>query len=85
MDVFFLTLGWLVLIDYVRRFLLQEETDEMLGHDGKIIKNRADETCPYVDVVYTWVNGSDPAHKALLKQYNKKWDAGFREYGLSQT
>jgi hypothetical protein len=35
-----------------------------------------------VDVVYTWVNGSDPEHKALLKQYGRNWDAGFRDYGV---
>ncbi|KAH3767247.1 sugar phosphotransferase [Pelomyxa schiedti] len=38
--------------------------------------------CTEVDVVYTWVNGSDPAHSALLKKYNKKWDGGYREYGV---
>jgi hypothetical protein len=44
-------------------------------------RNEGPQICTEVDVVYTWVNGSDPAHKELLRQYGKSWDAGFRDYG----
>ncbi|KAH3757246.1 sugar phosphotransferase [Pelomyxa schiedti] len=38
--------------------------------------------CDVVDVVYTWVNGSDPEHTKLRKQYGSNWDGGYREYGV---
>eukprot|EP00727_Mastigamoeba_balamuthi_P004961 m51a1_g14463 hypothetical protein (371) ;mRNA; f:662529-663990 len=44
--------------------------------------NDGEQICHTVDVVYTWVNGSDPAHKALLKQYGRTWDAGYRDYNV---
>lgn len=44
--------------------------------------NKGPQICTAVDVVYTWVNGTDPEHKALLKKYGKSWDGGYREYGV---
>ncbi|KAH3764480.1 sugar phosphotransferase [Pelomyxa schiedti] len=40
--------------------------------------------CDVVDVVYTWVNGSDPAHKKLKTKYigANYFDSGFRDYGV---
>jgi len=66
------TVLWLV--------LLSDDTPQAI-RDPNIPMIPPVDVCTSVDVVYTWVNGSDPAHIALLKQYNKKWDAGFRDYG----
>lgn len=43
-----------------------------------------DQICSTVDVVYTWVNGSDPAHKAEMRKYGGGggWDGGYRDYGV---
>lgn len=41
------------------------------------------QVCTEVDVVYTWVNGSDPVHKAAIKKYGGGgWDGGYRDYGV---
>lgn len=41
------------------------------------------QVCTEVDVVYTWVNGSDPVHKETLKKYGGGgWDGGYRDYGV---
>jgi len=46
-------------------------------------KDEKPEFCSSVDVVYTWVNGSDPAHRELLKKYGRGgWDGGYRDYGV---
>ena len=42
-----------------------------------------EQICSTVDVVYTWVNGSDPAHKAEMRKYGGGgWDGGYRDYGV---
>lgn len=39
--------------------------------------------CTEVDVVYTWVNGSDPVHKKTMTKYGGgDWDGGYRDYGV---
>lgn len=41
--------------------------------------------CPNVDVVFTWVNGTDPKQLALLGKYVKnpqKMNIMFRDYGM---
>ena len=39
--------------------------------------------CSTVDVVYTWVNGSDPAHRAEMRRHGGGgWDGGYRDYGV---
>ena len=51
----------------------------------KIVESKANtgpQICTAVDVVYTWVNGTDPEHKKLLKKFGKSWDGGYREYGV---
>jgi len=36
-----------------------------------------------VDVLFTWVNGSDPDHKAQMRKYGGGgWDGGYRDYGV---
>ena len=40
------------------------------GGPTQVIKNPL--TCDAVDVVYTWVNGSDPKHLAKVRQVNKE-------------
>jgi len=41
------------------------------------------EFCSSVDVVYTWVNGSDPEHRKLLYDFGRLgWDGGYRDYGV---
>ena len=37
--------------------------------------------CTAVDVVFTWVNGSAPAHRAQLAAHGYAWDGGYRDYG----
>ncbi|KAH3732348.1 Stealth protein CR1, conserved region 1 [Pelomyxa schiedti] len=39
-------------------------------------------TCDVVDIVYTWVNGSDPAHKKSKESFGGAWDGGYRDYGV---
>ena len=42
-----------------------------------------DQICSTVDVVYTWVNGSDPEHKREMRKYGGGgWDGGYRDYGV---
>ena len=48
----------------------------------RIKKETSGQICSVVDVVYLWVNGSDPMQKELLNQYNIFWDGGYREYGV---
>jgi len=44
---------------------------------------KGEQICSSVDVVYTWVNGSDPAHVASRIKYGMgRWDSGYREYGV---
>ena len=41
------------------------------------------QVCTEVDVVYTWVNGSDPVHRKLMTKYGGGgWDGGYRDYGV---
>jgi len=53
-----------------------------VGDINKDYYHKIPEFCSSVDVVYTWVNGSDPAHKKLLREYGKNWDGGYRDYGV---
>lgn len=51
----------------------------------KVIENKPNsgrQICTAVDVVYTWVNGTDPKHRKSMKEYGKVWDGGYREYGV---
>ena len=51
----------------------------------KVVENKPNtgpQICTDVDVVYTWVNGTDPVHKQQLRSYGKDWDGGYREYGV---
>ena len=44
---------------------------------------QGDQICSSVDVVYTWVNGSDPQHKEAMRKYGGGgWDGGYRDYGV---
>ncbi|KAH3764412.1 sugar phosphotransferase [Pelomyxa schiedti] len=63
-------------------FALMDGDDPPPIKDPRIAMVPPSDVCTAVDVVYTWVNGSDPAHQASLKLFNRKWDAGFREYGV---
>lgn len=57
-------------------FLLQEKTVENLA---------SPKHCTDVDVVFTWVNGTDPQHIALLGRYVKNPQSLgilFRDYGM---
>ena len=38
--------------------------------------------CTKVDVVYLWVNGSDPAQQAAMHEHGIYWDGGYRDYGV---
>ena len=38
--------------------------------------------CTEVDVVYLWVNGSDPAHRREMLRHGYGWDGGYRDYGV---
>ena len=38
--------------------------------------------CTEVDVVYLWVNGSDPAHRREMARYGYGWAGGYRDYGV---
>jgi len=60
---------------------------------GDILKNtpaskptgrwEGDQICSSVDVVYTWVNGSDPKHREAMRKYGGGgWDGGYRDYGV---
>ena len=57
------------------------------GADNAVPRRRAlaprapDAACAAVDVVFTWVNGSAPAHRAQLAQHGYAWDGGYRDYG----
>ena len=54
------------------------------GPPVKTVVNRklqGEQICTDVDVVFTWVNGSDPEHRAKMKEYGYKWDGGYRDYG----
>ena len=43
---------------------------------------RGAQLCTAVDVVYLWVNGSDPAHRRARARYGLGWDGGYRDYGV---
>ncbi|KAH3756810.1 sugar phosphotransferase [Pelomyxa schiedti] len=58
------------------------DEDDDGGDEGG---SAAREACDVVDVVYTWVNGSDPAHEKLLashKNVGSAWKIMFRDYGI---
>jgi len=38
--------------------------------------------CTSVDVVYLWVNGSDPAQQKAMHEHGIYWDGGYRDYGV---
>ena len=41
-----------------------------------------EQLCTEVDVVYLWVNGSEPEHRAQLARFGYEWEGGFRDYGV---
>ena len=45
-------------------------------------KQHSGQICSKVDVVYTWVNGSSPEQREIMKKFNVNWEGGFRDYGV---
>lgn len=82
-------LAWIFLSAYVYRTnTLLSEGLKRPGIGDKPLPRRGRDLpdyCPEVDVVFTWVNGTDPKQFALLGKYVKnpqKLNIMYRDYGM---